>query len=237
MDNIYQVQNIFDKDTLIELDRNNDEYAKEYKKNLTEQQNKVKKITEEKAKRLNEICDKYYLATQSRYDKSIDILRPFGSFKEMNKLYSETNTQELKRIKDMYLDVSDAKIVGTSQYGVYFRLLKKDDIKRYEIYANDSIKFAKTRSFLFDFRQFLDYIISEYKGIPLFWYSNFNAYGYESYLGTQKLTNNIDYFVNNLCDLEQNLYEHEFVCRIPIELNSTTGFIGKINYGILVLHN
>ena len=53
MDNIYQVQNIddteyfesFDKDTLIELDRNNDEYAKEYKKNLTEQQNKVKKIT------------------------------------------------------------------------------------------------------------------------------------------------------------------------------------------------
>ena len=29
------------------------------------------------------------------------------------------------------------------------------------------------------------------------------------------------------------MYEHEIVCRIPIPLNTTSGYIGKINDGIL----
>ena len=34
----------------------------------------------------------------------------------------------------MYVDVLDKQIVGTSQYGIYFRLVKKSDIDKYPKY-------------------------------------------------------------------------------------------------------
>lgn len=40
-------------------------------------------------------------------------------------------------------------------------------------------------------------------------------------------------FVSEINDLEKKLRIHELVCRIPIPLTPETGFIGKINSGIL----
>lgn len=72
--------------------------------------------------------------------------------------------------------------------------------------------------------------------IPLFWYANFNAYGYTQYGSIQlEKSITIDRFLDDIGnDLEEKLYEHEFVCRIPIPINNNdAGFLGKINKGIL----
>jgi hypothetical protein len=47
------------------------------------------------------------------------------------------------------------------------------------------------------------------------------------------MTDTPENFVLEINDLEKKLNKHEFVCRIPIPLTSDTGFIGKINSGIL----
>jgi hypothetical protein len=195
-----------------------------------------KEIEEDEEEKIKRIFENYYLATQSRYKAPIDILRPFGSFEELEELYS-TQWSEIERIKSMYVDVKDKQIVGTSQYGIYFRLVKKSDIDKHTIYKSDSDNFRQLRSFIFDFRTFLHYISNEYKGIPLFWYSNFNAYGRTKYkaeeMNTILMTDNPEMFVSEINDLEKKLRIHELVCRIPIPLTPETGFIGKINSGIL----
>ena len=208
--------------------------AKEEQIKAREEQ--IKAREEEAIFKLNIINDQYYLATESRYRNPINILRPFGSFDEMDKLYNISNPDEVRRIKSMFVNISDVKRIGFSQYGLYFRLIKKDLVNKYLKYSNDSDEFYIGRSFLFDFKQFINYIQSQYHGVPLFWYSNFNAYGYTKYSGTTLFTNDIFNFINGLEDLEEKLYDHEFVCRIPIPLTSDTGFIGKINFGILGLN-
>jgi hypothetical protein len=184
-----------------------------------------------------EIFDNYYLCTASRYDKPIiDHLLPMGSFTELEKLYR--NNKDLNNIKNKQIKINNAKIVGSSQYGLYFRLVKKEDIEKYEILNSNEINFKSRRSFIFDFNKFLDYVSLYTESIPLFFFTNSNGYGYE-YVSSCKLykTNKIDFVkcIGNL--LEKSLYDHELVCRIPIPLNKKTGFIGKINFSILNLIN
>lgn len=184
----------------------------------------------------DEIFAKYYLATQIRYDKPIlDYLRPFGKFDELNDIYSYLPLQ-IKNIKNKYKNIPNKKVVGSSQYGIYFRLVKKELIDDYyDIYKSDDIDFMKSRSFLFDFDTFINYILEETKGIPLLWYTDFNAYGSERY-GTviQLRKKNKNVFLSRIADdIAKKMYEHEIVCRIPIPLNTTSGYIGKINAGIL----
>ena len=210
------------------------QYREEEQKQRKEEEDEDDEEDEEV--KIKRIFENYYLATQSRYKAPIEILRPFGSFKELEELYS-TKFWEIERIKSMYVDVKDKQIVGTSQYGIYFRLVKKSDIDKHTIFKSDSETFSSLRSFIFDFRIFLNYISNEYNGIPLFWYSNYNAYGYTKYkaeeMNTILMKDDPEMFVSEINDLEKKLRIHELVCRIPIPLTPETGFIGKINSGIL----
>ena len=181
------------------------------------------------------VIDKYYLCTQSRYDKTLTKLMPFGSFKELEEIYNR-DEDDLKFIKSQKIDIPDAKIVGDSQYGIYFRLVEKSEIDKYKLYANDSTKFKSNRSFIFNFGIFLEYVTRLTNNIPLFWYSSSNYYGYEKY-SSELLFKNILDFLNNIENLIQGDYQHELVCRIPIPLDQTTGFIGKINAGTLYIKN
>ena len=190
-----------------------------------------------------DIKDKYYLCTQTRYDKPItDFLRPFGSFKDLEKLYSEN---EINWIKELYFDIKDVKGIGTSQYGLYFRLVKKsliDDIYTINKPDNESIK-NNTRSFVFDIEQLLKYLIqigkektySVSSNIPLFFFSDCNAYGYQSYARALFDKNSdINRFLNEIGNyLYENLYDHELVSRLPIPLSDDSGFLGVITDGIL----
>jgi hypothetical protein len=186
-----------------------------------------------------EILSNYYLCTESRYDKPIlDQLLPFGSFKELD---SEVGSEEDKQmIKNLSKNIPNKKIVGSSQYGIYFRLVKKEFINSSLINSTNNINFKKNRSFIFDVERFLEYIHSNTRSIPLFWYANGNLYGYRKtifdtitlyrYTSIKDFLNNIGIFI------EKNLYDHEFVCRIPIPLNEDSGYIGKINEGILTIN-
>jgi hypothetical protein len=185
----------------------------------------------------NNILENYYLCTQIRYDKPIvDELLPMGSFDELEKKYG-SNHEDLKEIKKVKKEIKNAIIVGSSQYGLYFRLVKKNIIDNHTFFQKNSNNFNQTRTFVFNFDTFLDYVLNKTNDIPLFWYSNFNAYGYTKY-GAVMLGNDKKGFLEEIGkDLEDKLYDHELVCRIPIPINnSSAGFLGKINFGILGLH-
>lgn len=218
------------------IDLENNFCIKQYRDEERKKEEEDEEREEDEEVKIKRIFENYYLATQSRYRAPIEILRSFGSFEELEELYSAQHW-EIERIKSMYVDVEDKQIVGTSQYGIYFRLVKKSDIHNHTIYKSDSENFTQGRSFIFDFKIFLNYISNEYNGIPLFWYSNYNAYGYTKYKMREKntilMTNNSEMFVSKINDLEKKLRIHELVCRIPIPLTPETGFIGKINRGIL----
>ena len=160
-----------------------------------------------------------------------------GSFNEVEQIYG-SNNEDLKKIKNLKREIKNAKIVGTSQYGLYFRLVKKNIIDNHTFLEKNSNNFNKTRTFVFNFDTFLDYVLKSNKKskIPLFWYANFNAYGYTKY-GAVMLNNSKQIFLDKIGeDLEDKLYEHELVCRIPIPINnSSAGFLGKINFEILGL--
>lgn len=182
------------------------------------------------------ILENYYLCTQSRYDKPIiDELLPMGSFSEVEQNYG-SNHENLKKIKNVKREIKNAKIVGSSQYGLYFRLVKKNIIDNHTFFQKNSNTFNQTRTFVFNFDTFLDYVLDKTNDIPLFWYANFNAYGYTKY-GAVMLDDDKESFLEEIGeDLEDKLYEHELVCRIPIPINNfSAGFLGKINFGILGL--
>ena len=185
------------------------------------------------------VIDKYYLCTQCRHESGIDIILPFGSFIELDTIYREYN-YDLSNIKSQKIDISSARIVGTSQYGSYFRLIEKSQIDNIYIKHNDdNTNFETTRSFIFDFGIFLEYVFNLTNNIPLFFYSPGNNYGYQKY-GSVLLSKKYDTiinFLNNIENLIQTNFEHELVCRIPIPLDSKTGFIGKINVGTLGMKN
>jgi hypothetical protein len=162
---------------------------------------------------------------------------PFGSLDEVIKLYrSKEYENSLQEIKDFKADsdkIKDAKIVGTSQFGVYFRFVEKTQIDNsYPIHARNNVEFNDKRSFIFDIEKLLNYISSKQTNIPLCWFADFNAYGYQSY--GPVFEKNIIVFLNLTGRLLQGkLHDHEFVCRIPIPLIPESGFIGKINYDTL----
>jgi len=181
----------------------------------------------------DEIIDNFYLCTQSRHKTPItDFLRPFGSFEELDNLYPDDS----KLIKDLEEKIPDAIVVGTSQYGVYFRLVKKKLVDDWTIKKSDDVEFTRGRSFIFNICDFLNYIKKQHiPNVPLFYYSHSNTYGYERY-SAAFFTNqsNIDSFLQNIGNtLSSSLYEHELVSRLPIPLNPESGFIGVIDSGIL----
>ena len=145
---------------------------------------------------------------------------------------------ELKKFKKKSDQISNVKIVGTSQFGLYFRFVKKTDLpKDIEFYHSNDTKFEINRSFVFDIKSFLNYIQTQQKNIPLCFYSPGNYYGRE-YYDSILFKNDIEFFLNSVyVDLQKNLYIHEFVCRIPIPLVQLAGFIGKINFITLSLYD
>ena len=185
----------------------------------------------------DEIIDNFYLCTQSRHKTPItDFLRPFGSFEELDERY-KLHPALVKSIKDRQMKISNA-IAGSSssQYGVYFRLVKKKLVNDFEIKKSDDVEFTIGRSFIFNIRGFLDYIQKQkIPNVPLFYYSSRNSYGYEIY-SDAFLTNqsDINSFLQNIGNtLSSSLYQHELVSRLPIPLSKDSGFIGVINHGIL----
>jgi len=183
------------------------------------------------------ILSNYYLCTESRYNKPIlDQLLPFGSFKQLDK--ENGSNEDKQMIKNLSINIPNKQIVGSSQYGIYFRLVKKEFIDSSLINSTNNTNFKKDRSFIFDFKKFLEYVLSQTRTIPLFWYSNDNLYGYRFNSITLLRNTSIKDFLNNIGNfIEQNLYNHEFVCRIPIPLNEDSGYIGKINKSILVINS
>jgi hypothetical protein len=187
-----------------------------------------------------DIIQNYYLCTQSRYDKPIDdMLRPFGSLEEVSEIY-KFYKDELSKIEEFKKEsdkISDVKIVGTSQFGLYFRFVEKKLLDTYTMHDTNSIDFSETRSFIFDIDKLLEYINKDQVNglIPLCWFAGFNAYGYQRYWNTVLFNHkNMILFLNGVGKLLlKNINDHEFVCRIPIPLKKEAGFIGKINSTIL----
>ena len=190
----------------------------------------------------------YYLCTTSRYNKPItDFLRPFGNLDELESIISNLiKTHELleyhaysfldhiKSIKTESDKIADVKIVGTSQFGLYFRFVKKSVINTKKFYKSNSNQFKQTRTFVFDIEKLLNYVkkYAEYNHLPqlyklpLCWFANSNAYGYQQYSNATFMYD-IDSFLTNVKH-RMTTITHEFVCRIPIPLNEEAGFLGKV---------
>lgn len=192
----------------------------------------------------SEILDNFYLCSQVRHDKPIiDNLVPFGSFAELdNKYKNETNA--LKYIKNKKINIKNAKIVGQSMYGVYFRFVRKRHLGIKNNFYSNNVKYLSNkkyinRSFIFDIMKLLTYIKKFQTTIPLCWFAGYDAYGYESGPDTFLFNNDIDHFLSNVGSiLEEKLYNHEFVCRIPIPLiDDSYGFLGVSPISILGLKN
>ena len=183
------------------------------------------------------VIDKYYLCTASRYDKPFDTLIPFGNLTNLYLLYG--NNKDLDNIESMAIDIPDKKILGFSMYGIYFRLIEKEKINEYNKYKTDDEEFTQTRSFIFDFGKFLEYVVSKTNVIPLFFYNknNYSGIEYDDNDRTNVLRKDIIGFLNDIENKIQDNYLHELVCRIPIKLDKKTGFIGKINKNILHIMN
>jgi hypothetical protein len=191
-----------------------------------------------------DILDNFYLCTQTRYDKPIiDELLPMGSFEELNGKYSSHHIA-LKKIKNKAKTINNAKILGSSQYGLYFRFVRKNHLDDdYGFYKNNTNYFNYenniNRTFVFDIEKLLEYIKKFQTTIPLCWFAGHNAYGYENYWDTFLFKNFIEAFLSNIGSiLEERLYDHEFVCRIPIPINNDeAGFLGVSPISILDLYN
>jgi hypothetical protein len=197
----------------------------------------------------NDIINNFYLCTQTRHDKPIEILRPFGKLDEVLKIYGKDKSgnpiadqenysdalKEIVKYKEESDKITDVKILGTSQFGLYFRFVEKRLIDNFgESDNTNSIQDVKhpIRSFVFDIQKLLTYITQFQTSIPLCWYSPSNRYGYQTYGPVFK--KNIENFIGFFGKfLRQNLNNHEFVCRMPIPLKKESGFIKKINRGIL----
>lgn len=190
----------------------------------------------------------YYLATSCRYSKPITTLLPFGNLDDCQRIYDHQFNSECSILKQQQQkndeEVKDVHIVGTSQYGIYFRLVKKDLFDNGCIQiahkSVDQNEFMKRRSFLFEVKPLLTYLqrkAQELKihNIPIFWYSYGNHYGYEyltdDWLKCRKNTN-----IENLCrhmiedvQKDKHLYEHECCSRLQIPLSEDAGYVGKIS--------
>lgn len=201
--------------------------------------------------RLNEIKNNYYLCTTSRYKNPIhDFLRPFGNLDELISINEQLKTPEsefflnhITSIKKESDKIQDAHIIGSSQFGLYFRFVKKSVINTEKFYERNSVEFQQNRTFVFDIEKLLNYIKQYGKinklsnNLPLCWFANRNVYGYQRYadcLFDGDIT--INYFLE-LVKKKMNTIIHEFVCRIPIPLNETAGFLGKVHTSTIYLND
>lgn len=143
--------------------------------------------------------------------------------------------------------VPNPHIVGTSQYGLYLRFVKKKLLDELEISTReDEDNFTTKRSYIFNIQQLLTYLqkhaLSTYdiRNIPIFWYSNGNHYGYEDLTADVNKVNastNLSDFSNSVhadLEIDEHLYQHECVCRLSIPLTIDAGYIGRVpNVNIL----
>ena len=189
--------------------------------------------------------DQLFLVSQCRYLKPIsDDLRPFGSPTQMMNCYSQY-ASEIQFILDQYRDVPDAHIVGTSQRGVYFRVLSAKQIleKLYpdvQITIRDEDGFTIDRSFLFRLEDVLTHVKKVHEqekihNIPLLWYSTANNYGYEP--GRMCLDGLLhkheqdDEFTAYVRERYVKDCEHEVVLRIPLPLSICCAIVrSRLNF-------
>ena len=200
---------------------------------------------------IQDFFDNYYLCHETRHRTSLNIIRPFGSLNEVKQLYTKrknNNIIKLNKIRNNSYKQKNVRIVGPSQFGLYFRFVNKKDIDTQKLYKNNKTNIVPFRSYVFDIKKLLMYIMNEYKNysyfepiIPLAWYTPGNFYGYEQKslsLLKPHLTNKkaIEQFIRDIkLNIHENIYDHEFVTRIPIPLTNEAGIIGRINFGILSL--
>lgn len=225
-----------------------------------------KMLNKKGVKKMNEVLDKkqtkankskskggtniedYYLATSCRYGKSITTLLPFGNLEDCQSIYGDQFNSEYNTLNQQkeanHKAVTDVHNVGTSQYGVYFRLVKKNLFDNGCIQiahkSTDHDKFMEKRSFLFEVKPLLNYLqqkANELKiyNIPVFWYSDGNHYG-DEYLTSDLLKCKKNTNIETLCEHmienvqhDKHLYEHECVSRLQIPLSEEAGYVGKIS--------
>jgi len=188
------------------------------------------------------------LATSCRFGKSITTLLPFGNLEDCQIIYGDQFNSEydtLNQQKEANHEAgTDVHIVGTSQYGVYFRLVKKNLFDNGFIQiahkSVDQANFMKRRSFLFEVKPLLTYLQNKahelkIHNIPVFWYSYGNHYGYE-YLTDDRLKCRQNTNIETLCEdmvenvqQDKHLYEHECISRLQIPLSEKAGYVGKIS--------
>ena len=218
---------------------------KQTKANKSKQ--KQTKVYKSKCKGGTNIED-YYLATACRYSKPITTLLPFGNLEDCQRLYgvpfiSEYNTLNQQKEAN-HEAVTDVNIIGSSEYGVYFRLVKKElfDNGCIQI-AHESVdkdEFMTKRSFLFEVEPLLTYLQNKAQelkihNIPVFWYSYGNHYGYEYLTGDWlkcRANTNIETLCKHMIEnvqQDKRLYEHECVSRLQIPLSKEAGYVGKIS--------
>ena len=186
---------------------------------------------------IHEIARDYYLCTQCRNETPIDQIMPFGSLKEMKKLYSDKALQQIYDYKKKSEAIKDPIIVGSSMFGSFFRFVPKELITgRFPIYRKDSENFRQIRSFIYDIDTLLSYIAKHQQSVPLAHYSAGNYYGYERY-GFVFHGSNYGFLQTVSLTLDSSLTDHEFVCRMPLPFIDEAGFIGKINTGTLYICN
>ena len=233
----------------------------ESKQNRTKKANKIERRKQTKANGSgpSPLNDLYYLATSCRHPSPITELRPFGSLNECERIYNEKYSEEVNILKMQKQEndeaVQDVRIVGTSQYGLFFRLVKKDLLQKPSkmipsiVQESDEENFVSQRSFVFEIDKLLEYIQKKanelnIQNIPVFWYSRGNYYGYQ-YMTPRSVMCSKDTVLDNLCtnimakvQTNRCLYEHECVSRLSIPLTPDAGYVGKIpNFSILYLEH
>ena len=186
---------------------------------------------------IHEIARDYYLCTQCRHETPIDQIMPFGSLKEMKKLYYDEELRQIYDYKNESEAIANPCIVGSSMFGSYFRFVPKEFITgEFPIYRKDSDNFQRYRSFVYDIDTMLTYIAKHQQSVPLAYYNAGNYYGYEQY-GFVFHRSNTGFLKTVSLTLDSSLTDHEFVCRMPLPFTDEAGFIGKINTGTLTICN
>jgi hypothetical protein len=209
------------------------------------------------------LIDNFYLGTEVNIDHEVDELMPFGYYKNIKQhLQSISGVKgainpyaknDLNQITSLYKNIPRKRGMGITklqptgtEYGIYFRFVLKNLVnnKTYE-------KFTNKRSFLFNIEDFLNYILEKtdelkINNIPLFYFNPLDQSGAESKANSILLRPKSKYnpdpigdFLERVSDkiTKTNIYYHECVSRIPIPLNSNSGYFKKINLGIIQLQN
>jgi len=187
--------------------------------------------------------EELFLVSQCRHPLPVkDALRPFGAMTQLIRRYS-AHPRDIAFIASQQIDVEGVQIVGTSQAGVYFRVMSGTDIRRtlsrtsgVIIASQDLVEFAEkqARSFVFPLATVFSFVEenqSNVPTVPLLWYCDTNSYGYEP---GEFCVDGTVYTYGNGAAFEEAVRakyscqrEHEVVLRIPIPLTCCRCVIGK----------